>query len=758
MTTAGCSTRARLLAGAALLGATAFGPGQIAPAQAQVRAELEEITVVARKREENLQAVPEVINAFTEKTMERLQIRELRDVAMYTPGFTFEGYANGASATPVIRGLAELNLNDLENNVSTFFDGVYLPRNYMTDPGAIGLERIEILKGPQSATYGRNAFAGAINYVTRKPNIEKFEATVEATAGTYQLYKINGDVNVPVVKDRLALRAGGSHAQFNGTWKSVHPLRRANIDPGTKSNLGGYDNDAYFVAATAAPSESLKIEASYYRFNTDKELEAAYTLEEFAGGLNCAPIAGVNQLFCGRVPINTSLQMDPRSYGLQSKSDFYRTNANWKINDHFTLNYLFGYVKTFASAFGASNQFYTNPGSTITFLGTPNGNIDATSHEVRLSYDSGNNLKAMAGLFHFQTTDVLDIRTTAVPALGTTPITIANTTPAGGRQQQDVSDWAGFGELSLDMLDQRFNINLQGRYSEESKEVRSASTVNVYRTKFKTFSPRVTAQYKITPDSQVYVSAAKGTKSGGFNATVFVESERAYGPDTNWTYELGTKNQFFEKRLQVNGALYYTKWANLQLNAFPSNIPTGATVATIILNSGAARAYGAELEVIWVATDNLTLNFGGSVADPRFGKGQSVQGGITSLCNNIVCATSGAVGGNLLPRQSKNQFNGGFIYEQEIANELSGYIRGDVAWQSGQVLEPQNLASIGARTVANGSIGFTFRQYELQLWAKNLFNRTYISGSNVDTGRNDTRYTPTLGPRRTIGLTARAKF
>ena len=82
MTTARYSKRARLLASAALLGATAFGPGQIAPAHAQVRAELEEITVVARKREENLQAVPEVINAFTEKTMERLQIRELRDVAM----------------------------------------------------------------------------------------------------------------------------------------------------------------------------------------------------------------------------------------------------------------------------------------------------------------------------------------------------------------------------------------------------------------------------------------------------------------------------------------------------------------------------------------------------------------------------------------------------------------------------------------------------------------------------------------------------
>ncbi|MDX2221606.1 MAG: Plug domain-containing protein, partial [Rhodospirillaceae bacterium] len=148
----------RLRAGAAaaiLLGVTL---GE-APVLAQGAAMIEEIIVSARKREENLQTVPVVVSAFTEESLKRLQVRDLRDLGMLTPGFTFEGYANGATATPVIRGLAELNLNDLENNVSTFFDGIYLPRNYMTDPGLFGLERIEIVKGPQSATYGRNAFA-----------------------------------------------------------------------------------------------------------------------------------------------------------------------------------------------------------------------------------------------------------------------------------------------------------------------------------------------------------------------------------------------------------------------------------------------------------------------------------------------------------------------------------------------------------------------------------------------------------------------
>ncbi|MDX2222018.1 MAG: TonB-dependent receptor, partial [Rhodospirillaceae bacterium] len=530
------------------------------------------------------------------------------------------------------------------------------------------------------------------------------------------------------------------------------------IKPGTKGNLGGHDKDAYFIAAALTPTESLTIDASYYHFDISKEFAAAYTLEEFARGLNCAPIAGINQLYCGRLPVNDTLVADPRSYGLQSKSNFYRGNIDWKINDQFTATYLVGRVKSTASAFGASNQVYTTPGTIITFLGTPNGDLKATSHEVRLAYDDGQNIKAMGGIYYFDTTDVLNIRVANLPALQSTPATVANSTPASGVQTQLVEDWAGFGELSVDLMDDRLNVTLQGRYSEEEKETRSSTTPVVFKKKFKEFAPRVSVQYQVAEESLVYASAARGTKSGGFNATVFVESERAYGPDTNWTYELGTKNRFLDDRLQINGALFYTKWANLQVGGFPSNIPPGVVVAAIVLNSGAARAYGLELEAVAVVTDNLTVNFGGSIADPKFKQNQFIQGGITGLCDNVVCARNGDVSGNLLPRQSKEQFNAGFTYEAELAADWTAYVRGDVAWQSSQPLEPQNLASIAGRTVANASVGAIYGNYELQLWAKNLFDETYISGSNVDTGRNNTRYTPTLGASRTVGVTARARF
>jgi iron complex outermembrane receptor protein len=744
-------------AAALVLGIVGASQGAFAADAPDSAARLEEIVVSARKREENLQEIPVAVTAFTAEAMARLQIRDMRDVAMFTPGLTFEGYAGGATATPVIRGLAELNITDLESNVSTFFDGIYLPRNYMTDPGLFGLERVEIVKGPQSATYGRNAFAGAINYVTRKPSND-FALEAEATLGTDDLYRFTGEIGGPLIENRLAVRLGASTSKWDGSWENTHPLADAGISPGNDGNLGGHDNTAYFVSLQFTPIDSLSIDASYYRFDIDKEFEGFYTLEEFAGGLNCAPVMGVNQLYCGRIPVKDVLAADPRAYGLQSDSDFLRAGVTWNINGSLTATYLFGDVSATATSFGPSNQNYLVPGSTITFIGTPNGEIESRSHEARIAWDNQSNVKAMVGLYLYETTDVLDTRVANALALQAVPITVANSTPAGGRQTQIVDDKAAFAELSMDAMDRRFNATLQLRYSEETKETRSSTSTTVFRETFPTWAPRLSAQYKLAEDSLLYASAARGTKSGGFNATVFVESERAYDPDTNWTYEIGSKNTFFDRRLQVNGTLYYTSWANLQVSAFPSSIPPGVVAAAITLNSGEADSYGLEVELAAVATDHLTLNIGGSVANPRFKSGVSVQGGITALCDNVVCRANGDVSDNLLPRQSKSQLSAGFAYERTLRGDLSGYVRGNVAWQSSQMLEPQNLASISDRTVANASLGVNYRDFELQLWAKNLLDEAYISGSNVDTGRNNTRYSPALGPRRMVGLTGRVKF
>ena len=160
----------RLLSTTGIAIALAGGAATAASAQdAQPAAEEDQdagnvIIVTARFREESLLDVPLAITAFDEEALERQSIQDLDDIARFTPGLSFEDFSGGF-ANPVIRGQAQTRVTALETNVSTFLDGIYIPRSWAVDIGTTNLERVEIVKGPQSARYGRNAFSGAINYV-----------------------------------------------------------------------------------------------------------------------------------------------------------------------------------------------------------------------------------------------------------------------------------------------------------------------------------------------------------------------------------------------------------------------------------------------------------------------------------------------------------------------------------------------------------------------------------------------------------------
>ena len=145
---------------------------QIANAQEETAAEdqstrkMDTVMVTARSRAESIQDVPLSITALDEEALESKNIANLEDVARFTSGFSFENFSGGFS-TPVIRGQAQTRVTALESNVSTFFDGVYIPRSWAVDVGTSAMSRIEVVKGPQSARYGRNATTKAPRRVSR---------------------------------------------------------------------------------------------------------------------------------------------------------------------------------------------------------------------------------------------------------------------------------------------------------------------------------------------------------------------------------------------------------------------------------------------------------------------------------------------------------------------------------------------------------------------------------------------------------------
>lgn len=214
---------------------------------------LEVITVTARKVEERLLDVPVSINAFTAAEIERAGIRDLNDVAALTPGLTLSNSFGEMLPTPVIRGVAPTDIFG-ENNAAIFVDGVYISGREGLNFSQLDLERIEVVKGPQAALYGRNAFSGAINYVTARPT-DEFEGKAEATLGSDDLRSASVALSGPLVEGTLKGRLAVQWDDFDGTYDN-------RIADGP--DIGGHEYKTAQAALYFTPTETFDALLSVY--------------------------------------------------------------------------------------------------------------------------------------------------------------------------------------------------------------------------------------------------------------------------------------------------------------------------------------------------------------------------------------------------------------------------------------------------------------------------------------------------------------
>ena len=755
---------------------------------------IEEIVVTARKRAESLQEVPMAVTAFTSQDLARRAVTDMKDIARLTPGFSFQDYGGGGATAPVIRGASQITGN-LEQNVSFFFDGVYLPRNYVTNLGFGNIERIEVVKGPQSARYGRNAFMGAINYVAKKPT-EEWLLEGTGTVGNHSHYDGNVAVSGALVPDVFRFRAGIDYADSNGTWKNTHPYCNINFSQGTNCWLGGSTKKVYSIQGQLMPVDKITIDMSYYRYDYNEEHRAENFFAELGADsqiLNCGqynpnvrPLSAGGtgaggqwyRLYCGAIPVR-SIPIDPRGYARQLTMDFARASMNYKVTDALDVDYTFGHIRAFNKSFGYKD---TLPGCTFflpglcVFENGPLGDFTTDSHEMRISWDNKGPITAAAGVFYTESEDYSTNNFSALPQLTSVPTQPVDVLDPTGfsvfavlaRTITKTKVWSPFGEVSYRFLDDRAKISFEGRFSRERKfqgSLATAATAGLnsfvglqLRGTFKAFTPRFTGEYKLSQSSLLFASAAKGVKSGGFNATATLPENRLYGQDRNWTYELGSKNTFNDGKLLFNATLFYIHWTDLQITA-PDTGNTAALPLSIIRNLGTLNSKGIELEGQVVPIDGLTLGATGYFGDARFAQGTRDLSWtrVPAVCDNVVCPLNGDVGGKQAPRQSKWQGTLSAEWSRDLgAWDAKYYLRADVAIQSRQYVNDMNISWINGRTIANASVGMTKEKYELQLWARNLFDKKYVQ--SVIEGIPNEQYNSYLGERLTFGLTAKFKY
>jgi len=420
----------------------------------------DEIIVTARKKEETLDQVPLQISVFDAKTIETRDFRDLTDLAQSTPGLEYENYVSaGLSTAPVIRGMSQTFTTSRIQNTSAFLDGVYLQRQSMVNPGLMEIERVEVVKGPQSAVYGRNSFSGAINYISKAPT-DELTGSLGGTVGTGGRYDYKASVSGPLIEDIIQFRLSYGKSDFDGHTDNDHPF--ANDGPsefGTNDKLGGWDDELYSGEVTLNIDDALELGASYYRNKSQREPQGMYYLTGARGLFNDPTWAGPavqgnclntttngrlfgrpatatgNHAYCGELPStpvsdagvdaagydSTQILVDPRSFIMASDSELLRLTANFDLSEKVSLNYLFSDIQHSADGFGVSEGRESIVGSpgivgtrtvgppfapvTIPVIGNytvfnanPQEQLESQSHELRVSYD-GEKFDASIGAY-----------------------------------------------------------------------------------------------------------------------------------------------------------------------------------------------------------------------------------------------------------------------------------------------------------------------------------------------------------------------
>ncbi len=630
------------------------------------------IIVTARKTEETLQEAPTTVSVVTAASIDRLGLDNLTDVAKTVPGLVFDDTFGRDANRPVIRGQANI-LG--QSGVAFFIDGIYYSGS-LADYDVDTVERFEVVKGPQSALYGRNTYSGAINLISKAPG-DTWTGRVQVDLAEDDRYEATANVRGPLA-DGLGIALGGRILDNAGAFRNAFDGTRI----GKQQSYSGFgllqfNNGGPFRASLRA------------NYNVLDDGQPAIFAQP-ANANNCFPdngtlFRGQRRYFCGVIQpqaVNTDYRrqfVDPENVGLESKTLNAAFRMDFDFSDEITLTSLTGYNRRTANtktdgdyspnsfnmvifAFGATGpapapivpprttRFTAFATSVQDFTFSNRQVADDWSQELRLAYE-GERLQLMLGGYYFDQSDVSrDTRVVPpgslaraqansaaataslcaqLPTCGIfTPIavTAANLPESRNVNQFDIENKAIFGSATFDITD-TLSISAEGRYAEE-KIQQSTLTFNngqaiplprVVQATFKEFTPRFTLSWQATPDNLFYAVYAEGQKPGGFNSNqAILAGFPTFEPEDNKTYEIGTKNTFFGGKLTANLALYHTEVKGYQIT---QNVSVPPNQVSLTRNGGDARVNGAELELLIRPVRNFTVTANYSYVNAKFTAG-----------------------------------------------------------------------------------------------------------------------------------------
>lgn len=716
-----------------LLGAALVPLAVSLPASAQ---NLEELIVTARKTEEKLQETPLTVTALTARELEERGIEDLYEVSLATPGFQFEklgnryGAQNGGTR-PVIRGMSSIGS---EANVAMFVDGILYSNNILSFPMEI-VERVEVIKGPQAALFGRSTFAGAINYITKKPT-EELQSEVSARIAQYDDYEINALSRGPLITDKLYFMIHGRYYDFGGEFRNRPDNQR----------VGQEQSQGINAALEWRITENFRANFSAGYNEDDDGLAASALQDRFHN--NCF-LDTFRQYYCGVIKTGDYTDVDIAALkgkeGLRRESGRLMAALEYDFGD-FTLTSNSGFFST-KDEYGYDSD-YISAGRSGTNLRLEVRDREEWSTELRLASSGGQRVRWLGGVFYYERDlDAEQQRLSALPTLdlGTT----------------NVSNRAVFGSVAVDITD-TFTTSLELRYAEDELVLHSADG-NTYEATNSNLTPRLTLDWQVTPDSLIYGIVAKGNKPGDVNEDPRLPPELLeVDEEESWNYEVGVKNTLFEGRMTMNLAAFFIDWSKQQLtDTFIA--PDGGSISYSV-NVGRTEVRGLEYTMNIAFTDDFSAGFSYGLNDARFVQFTDAEAG--ALFGDP------SVAGRHTPNTSKNEFTVFTRMDHWINSDVRAFFRTDFSYREGKYAQAYNLASTGDQKLLNMKVGAEWSRLALTLYVDNVTDDDtpssvirYLDNKNTlpiaDSDRVSSvprAFLYSLPSGRRVGLTARYNF
>jgi outer membrane receptor protein involved in Fe transport len=615
---------------------------------------LQEIVVTASKHASTVQSTPISIAAVSGADLQDRGITSVATLAQATPGVSLK--SEGPSQTEIeMRGMTSSGGNSA--TVGFYLDDIPLTGpagaqngHAVIDPTLYDLNRIEILRGPQGTLFGSGSMGGTVRLITNQPDLTEFHASAESilsgTEGGGFNHNDNFMLNLPLIDDRLALRVVGTENYTSGWIKRIvanpFPLVSASGTvrgdvqdaPVEKQYPGSNAYQLYAFRATVLwkPTDNLSITPSVFYETSLQNGISAYdsppgnTLAHYQPFDIAEPLSdritsfslNVNYRFDSFDVTSITSHWNRRSTQIEEASENFNSPST---------------AATYASNNGLPNPGYYGPNGSGPESGDEDDPSRQFSEELRFTSKGDGKFTWVGGAYYSDFNSVWTFNGTtpnysAYMDLGTfAPATTPNWfdaySPTTEKQYAIFGDatYALTAELKADIglrfnkYDYRFSSCISGWGSGLGAATPSCSGL-IKQNPSKT-SPKLNLSYTFSPDLMVYLTAANGFRPGGgdssypttgaawgpaYAASGYTSGKwpSSYGPDSVWSYELGEKARFFDRRLTVNASVYYEHWSNIQLEAYPNDW-------ALNINGNYATIWGGEIDAVAVLGAGFNL-------------------------------------------------------------------------------------------------------------------------------------------------------